>query len=95
MSVRQVNVRTIADGTYTYERPLRGVVRAVEVKVGTLTTPDITVTDGTYGTAIYSGSGIVADLISAMNVAVMGTLKVVVAGAGDTTKGTVNVLVET
>jgi hypothetical protein len=90
-----VYVRTESDGTYTYERVMRGVVRAVEVRVGTLTTPDITVTDGTYGTAIYAGAGIVADLISAVNVAVMGTLKVVVTGAGDTTKGTVNVLVET
>lgn len=95
MSVRQVNVRPDSGGAYTYERPMRGVVRAVEVKVGTLTTPDITVTDGVYGTAIYSGTGIVADLVADADVAVMGTLKVVVAGAGDTTKGTVNVLVET
>lgn len=95
MSTRVVNVRTASDGSYTYERSMRGVVRAVEVLVGTLTTPDITVTDGVYGTSIYTGSGLAADVLDPVEVAVMGTLKVVVAGAGDTKRGTVNVLVET
>lgn len=95
MSTRQVYVRTIADGTYTYERAMRGTVKAVEVKVGTLTTPDIAITDGIYGTAIYSGTGLSVDAVTPVDVAVMGTLKVVVTGAGDTKKGNVNVLVET
>jgi hypothetical protein len=90
-----VYVRTIADGTYTYERAMRGTVKAVEVKVGTLSTPDIAITDGVYGTAIYSGTGLSADAVTPVDVAVMGTLKVVVTGAGDTTKGQINVLVET
>ena len=96
MSTKEIRVRTASDGTYTYERDFRGVVRAVEVLLGDLSTPDVAVTDGTYGTSVYSGSALAVDTKSGLlNVVVMGTLKVAVTGGGDTKKGWVNVLVET
>jgi hypothetical protein len=96
VSTKRIRVRTATDGTYTYERAMSGTVRAVEVQVGDLSTPDVAVTDGVYGTAVYSASGMAADAKSALlDVVVMGTLKVAVTGAGDTKRGWVNVLVET
>lgn len=96
MSTKTIRVRTIEDGSFTYERALRGVVRAVEVKPGDLTAPTVTVTDGIYGTPVYTGGEFEGDVVSdLLDVPVMGTLKVEVTGGGDTKAGWVNVLVET
>lgn len=95
MSVKTIPIKTAADGSYTYERPFRGTVRAVEVDTGDLSTPDITITDGIYGTSVYTVAGLSADAVAAMEVKVMGTLKVVVAGGGDTKSGRINLLVST
>lgn len=83
MSTKRIRVRTAADGSYTSEHPFQGVVRCVEVLLGDLVSPDVVVTDGTYGTSVYSGSGLVADATTSyLSVPVMGTLKVEVTGAG-------------
>jgi hypothetical protein len=96
VSTKRVRVVTATDGSYTYERSFQGVVRAVEVQLGDLSSPDVAVTDGVYGTPVYSGSALAVDTKSALlEVPVMGTLKVAVTGAGDSKRGWVNLLVET
>jgi hypothetical protein len=96
MSTKAIRVHTATDGSYLYERSFRGVVRAIEVQIGDLSTPDVAITDGVYATSVYSGTGLAVDTKSGLlNVVVMGTLKVAVTGAGSLKRGWVNVLVET
>jgi hypothetical protein len=95
MSVRIIPIHSATDGSFSYERDFKGTVRALEVIVGTLDTPDIAITDGIYGTSVYSGSGLSADTLATPDVVVMGTLKVAVTGAGATKRGRINLLVTT
>jgi hypothetical protein len=110
MSLRTILVNTDADGAFTYERELFGSIRAISLDIGTLETPDVTVTDGVLGTAILSLTGATTDavyqpaieLVDDTNTgtgvygpsAVMGTLKVVVAGGGATKHGRLMFLVD-
>ncbi len=94
MSTRIIPVHTATDGSFNYEREFRGTVRAVEVILGTLQTPDVTITDGIYTTSVYSGSALTVDTLATPDVIVMGTLKIVVDG-GDTKRGRINLLVTT
>lgn len=63
MSVKTVFIRTAADGSYTYERNFEGVVYAIEVLIGDLSTPDIDITDGVYSTSLLSVNGLAASAI--------------------------------
>lgn len=114
-SVRTIHVKTASDGSFTYERVLRGVIDAIEVLVGDLSTPDIDITDDTYSKSFLSVDGVSADTVyypseflmaadattaalvgtgmkGASAAVCVGTLKVVVAGGGDTKKGEIRVL---
>lgn len=85
-------MRTGADGTFTYERLLRAEVRAVEVQLGTLTTPDLDITDDTYGTSLVSDTAIATDSVYFPAAVCMGVLKVQVTDGGDTKSGRIVVL---
>ena len=63
MSVRTIAIRTAADGTFTYERSFRGEIRALELQIGDLSTPDIDVTDDTYSKTLLSVNGVAADTV--------------------------------
>lgn len=63
MSTKRIFVRTAADGSFTYTRSFRGVIRAIEFKIGDLSTPDIDVTDDTYSVSFLSVNGVAADTV--------------------------------
>jgi len=115
MSVKQVSIRTAADGSYTYTRAFKGTIRAIEILIGDLSTPDIAITDDTYATNILTLTGISASGVhrpsafleaadgttaalvgtamkGATAISIMGVLKIAVTGAGDTKRGTINIL---
>lgn len=110
MSLRTVLVNTDSSGDFVYERELFATVRAIAIDIGTLETPDITVTDGVNSTDILGLTGVMGDgvfqpgieLVDDTNTptgsytpaAVMGTLKVVVAGGGATKHGRLMFLVD-
>jgi hypothetical protein len=58
-----ITVLTDADGEFTYERRLAGVVKAIAIDVGTLTTPDIVISDGVWDTEILTVAGLAADAV--------------------------------
>lgn len=61
MSTKTIFIRTAADGTFTYERNFKGVIDGIELIIGTLSTPDIDITDDTYGISFLSLNGVAAD----------------------------------
>lgn len=61
MSVKTISIRTAADGSYTYERNFKGVIHAIELVIGDLSTPDIDVTDDDYSKTLLSVNGVAAD----------------------------------
>jgi hypothetical protein len=63
MSVKTVSIRTAADGSYTWSRSFRGTIRAIEIQLGDLSTPDIAITDDTYSTNILTLTGISASAV--------------------------------
>lgn len=99
MSSRTVYIRTETDGTYTYDRPTTASIRGVAVELDTLTTPDITISDGVYGDLVLELVGLGADTLYAPDTfttpVVMGSLKVEVTGGGSETHGRVHFLLET
>jgi hypothetical protein len=56
-----VPIKTAADGTFTTDVRMYGVIEAIAVRLGSLDTPDITVTDGLTGGAILAVTGVAAD----------------------------------
>lgn len=63
MSVKTIFIRTDGTGAYTYEREFKGVIKAIEVKIGDLSTPDVDVADDTYGNSFLSVNGLAADAV--------------------------------
>ncbi len=63
MSVKNISVRTDPSGDFTYERLFRGVILAIEVDTGDLSTPDIDITDDTYSLTFLSVNGVAADAV--------------------------------
>jgi hypothetical protein len=63
VSSRTVYVSTDTGGDFEWERALFGVVRGISVEIGTLTTPDIAITDDTWGTSLLSVTGLAADAV--------------------------------
>ena len=63
MSVKQIIIRTAADGSYTYTRAFKGVINAIEFLIGDLSTPDIDVTDDKYSKTLLSVNGVAADTL--------------------------------
>ena len=63
MSVKTVNIRTAADGSYSWERLFRGTIRAIEFQIGDLSTPDIDITDETYTLTLLSVNGVAASTV--------------------------------
>ena len=61
--LRRVDVLTDSSGNFTSEEVFRGTVEAIEVKIGTLSTPDIDITDGVYGTSLLSVNGVAANTL--------------------------------
>ena len=61
MSVKVVNIRTAADGSFSWEREFQGTIRAIEFLIGDLSTPDIDVTDETYSQTFLSVNGVAAN----------------------------------
>jgi hypothetical protein len=101
MSQKSVFIRTAADGSFSWERSFKGTIRALELQIGDLSTPDIDVTDDTYSLSFLSVNGVAADTVyfpseflmkGAAPATCMGVLKVVVTGGGDTKRGRLNIL---
>lgn len=63
MSLRTIRIRTDANGAATHESAMKGTIRAIEVLLGDLSTPDIDITDGVYGDTILSVNGLAADTV--------------------------------
>lgn len=97
MSSTTVLISTDSDGEFTFERPMFAWVRAILVDIGTLETPDISVTDGVHGTEILTLTGATSDVYppAAAFSPVLGTLKVEVTGGGVEKHGRVRFLLET
>ena len=108
MSLKLVTVETDADGEFTYERRMAGVIHGIAIDIGTLTTPDITITDGVWDTAVLTVAGLAADAIyqpvaaastvlgaasaTLVPVPIFGSLKIVVTGGGANFTGTIRFL---
>ena len=95
MAVKTITVHTDSEGAFTYERVLRAVVHGIEVQLGDvapLVAPDIDITDDTYGTTFLSETAIAADAVFFPDAVCMGIFKVVVTGAGASTRGRIVVL---
>lgn len=97
MSSTTVLVNSDVNGDFSYERPMFANVKAILVDVGTLGTPDIEVTDGTYGTSVLSLVGATSDAYAPAGSfsAVLGTLSVEVTGAAPSSHGRLRFLLET
>lgn len=96
MSRTVVHIATDSGGEFSYERSMFASVRAVVLDVGTLTAPDIEITDGTYGTAVLS----IADGVTGVHPidppqAVLGTLRIDVTNGGADKAGRLRFLLET
>jgi hypothetical protein len=63
VAVKRVFIRTDAAGAYSWERSFRGVIDAIEVQIGDLSTPDIDITDETYSLSFLSVNGLAADTV--------------------------------
>lgn len=61
MSVKRIFVRTAADGSFSWERAFVGAIYGIKVEVGTLSTPDIDVTDDDFSKTYLSVDGVAAD----------------------------------
>ncbi len=97
MSSTTVLVSTDPSGAFTYERPFFGAIIAVATDIGDLETPTIVISDPVAGTTIRTMTSLAADDFwqPGNQVAVFGTLRVAVTGAGDTKHGSVRFLTET
>jgi hypothetical protein len=115
MSTKVVEVVTDAAGAFSTDISLSGEVMAVGVLVGTLSTPDVTITDKDTGATLFAKAGIASDgkwqprevAVTTAGVATADTAgppitmanyvapfcmrhaHIVVAGAGDTRRGTI------
>jgi len=94
MSTKRIPLHTDMSGDFTFEGQFRGVVSGFVLELGTLETPDVTVTDGVYDTALISPTGVASDTVyqtsdldASAPTVVAGTLKVVVAGGGAEKRG--------
>jgi hypothetical protein len=87
MSVKQVSVRTAADGSFTWERAFKGVIHAIEFDIGDLSTPDIDVTDDTYSLSFLSVNGVAVDTVYFPSTALMAADGTTAALAGTGMKG--------
>lgn len=63
MSLKTIAIETNADGEFTYERRLAGVIKAIAVELDELTTPDIDISDGVWETVILSVDAVAADTV--------------------------------
>jgi hypothetical protein len=54
-------ITTATDGTFTADVRVYGVIEAVAVRLGSLDTPDITVTDGLTGASVLAVTGVASD----------------------------------
>lgn len=63
MSVKQISVRTAADGSFTWERSFKHRILGIELILGDLSTPDIDVTDDDYSLTFLSVNGVAADTV--------------------------------
>lgn len=97
MSSTTVLINADANGDFSFERPMFAWVKAVLVDVGTLGTPDITVTDSDYGTSILALTSATSDAYppAAAFSPVLGTLSVEVTGAAPSSHGRLRFLLET
>ena len=97
MSSRTVLIATSPDGSYSYERPMFGVIGGVATLIGDLDTPTIVISDPVSGTTIRTMTSLAADDFwqPGTPVMVFGTLRVDVTGGGDTKHGSIRFQVET
>lgn len=56
-----IPVVTATDGSFSADVRLYGCVVAVGLRIGTLSTPDVVITDGLTGAAVFSKAGIASD----------------------------------
>lgn len=63
MSVKTINIRTAANGSYTYTRAFKGQILGVELELGDLSTPDIDITDSAHTKTFLSVDGVAASTV--------------------------------
>ncbi len=62
-SVKTVTIRTSSGGAYTWSRYFTGVIDAIEVDIGDLSTPDVAITDDTHTINILTVAGVAATTV--------------------------------
>ncbi len=62
-SVKTISILTNSSGAYTWQRYFTGVIDAIEVDIGTLSTPDVAITDDTHTISILSVAGVAATTV--------------------------------
>lgn len=60
-TAKVVSLTTDLGGNASLDVRLYGVIVGLGIRLGTLTTPDVAVTDGLTGAEVYSDTGLVAD----------------------------------
>jgi len=63
MSVKTVSIRTNPSGAYTWTRAFTGTIRAIEIQIGDLSTPDIAITEEDYEDDILVLTGVAASAV--------------------------------
>lgn len=61
-TTKVVSLTTDVAGNASVEIRLYGVIVGLGIRIGTLSTPDITVTDGLTGASVFAKTGIATDL---------------------------------
>lgn len=61
MNIKRVTLTTLADGSLATDVLVQGEILSIGLLIGNLSTPDLAITDKTFGTAILSKAGIAAD----------------------------------
>jgi hypothetical protein len=62
-SVKTITIRTNVSGAYSWERYFTGVIDAIELEIGDLSTPDFDVTDETHTLTLVSVNGVAATTV--------------------------------
>ncbi len=97
MSTRTVLIETDPAGDFEWQEPLFGAIIAIRTEIGDLDAPTIVISDPEAGNTVRTMTSLATDDFwqPGNPIAVFGTLRVTVSGAGDTRHGNVRFLLET
>lgn len=72
-TAKVVSLTTTTGGVANVEVRLYGYVDAIALRIGTLSTPDVLITDGVTGVTVLTKTGVAADAIYQIRVPVLDT----------------------